>query len=137
MTYTARSRGVPPVSEVCVRRLFHVTSVRNRDSITIHGLDTARMDSAPGIAGSRLPEADGCFLCVDDFEVDFFVRMNNTGGPVDVWAVDGIDERRLVSAPNGFSYLRGRVAPAQLSIVQSRVVGTSRRPADPNESPGC
>jgi hypothetical protein len=22
---------------------------------------------------------------------DFFVRMNNTGGPVDMWAVDGID----------------------------------------------
>ena len=50
------------------------------------------MADAPGIAGSRQPEEEGCFLCMNDFEVSFFVRINNTGGPVDVWAVEGIND---------------------------------------------
>jgi len=40
-------------------RLFHVSSVANRDSILAYGLDWTRMGAAPGIAGSLAPEADG------------------------------------------------------------------------------
>lgn len=85
-----------------VSTLFHVTSVRNRSSIQSHGLDTSRMGAAPGIASSSRPEADGIFLCDEAFTVDFFVRMNNTGGSVDVWQVDGVDADQLVDNGNGF-----------------------------------
>ncbi len=55
-----------------------------------HGLDWTRMAAAPGIAGSREAEEEGVFLCRDESEVSFFARINNTGGPVHVWAVDEI-----------------------------------------------
>lgn len=42
------------------------------------------MKDAAGIAGSRLPEQQGVFLCLDEFEVDWSVRMNNTGDALDV-----------------------------------------------------
>ncbi len=60
-------------------RLCHVTSALNRGSILAHGLDWTRMGAAPGIAGSLVPEKEGVFLCRDEFEADFFVRINNTG----------------------------------------------------------
>ena len=41
---------------------WHVTSSRNRQSILEHGLDWRRMAFAPGIAGSPVPEREGCFL---------------------------------------------------------------------------
>jgi hypothetical protein len=85
--------------------LFHVSSVRNRASIAEHGLDWTRMAAASGIAGSNRPEEEGAFLCRDEFEADFFVRLNNTGGPVDVWIVDEIDEALLSDNRNGFLYL--------------------------------
>lgn len=48
------------------------------------------------IAGSSAPEQAGCFLCLNDFEMEWFVKtINTTGGPVDVWAVDGVDEKDL------------------------------------------
>ncbi|HEU5266732.1 MAG TPA: hypothetical protein VFU35_08525 [Jatrophihabitans sp.] len=99
-------------------RLFHVTSVRNRDSIDRHGLDWRRMGAAPGIAGSQAPEAEGIFLCLAEFDVRFFVDMNNTGGPVDVWAVDGVGELELVTSETGFSYLPGRIPRAQLTLLE-------------------
>ncbi len=92
-----------------MRCLFHVTSVRNRDSILRHGLDWTRMGAAPGIAGSRGAEEDGVFLCRDESDVGFFVQMNNTGGPVDAWAVRGIDEQRLITTGSGFSYFPDRI----------------------------
>jgi hypothetical protein len=39
-----------------------------------------------------VPEEEGVFLCRDEFEAGFFVQINNTGGPVDVWAVTGSRE---------------------------------------------
>jgi hypothetical protein len=81
--------------------LFHVTSVMNRESILAHGLDWTRMGAAPGIAGSPVPEEDGVFLCRDEFEAGSFVQMNNTGGPVDLWAVADIDEQQFDSALDG------------------------------------
>lgn len=102
-----------------VVRLFHVTSSHNRDSIDRCGLDWARMGSLRGIAGSVHPEVDGVFLCRDEGEVKFFCRMNANGGPVDVWAVDGIDEADLVEAPEGFVYLPAPIPPDRLSLWQS------------------
>jgi hypothetical protein len=100
-------------------RLFHVSSAANRDSILAHGLDWTRMGAARGIAGSTGPEVAGVYLCRDEFELGFFVRMNNTGGPVDVWAVTGIGEEQLIEGGSGFCYFpapvpRGQVALADL-----------------------
>jgi hypothetical protein len=101
-----------------VKRFFHVTSAQNRASIEAHGLDWRRMKDAPGIAGSSLPEQEGCFLCRDEWEVDWFVRMNNTGGPVDVWAVDHVDEAELTESPEGHHYLAAPIPAERLSLVR-------------------
>ena len=98
-------------------RLFHVTSVQNRESIRAHGLDWTLMGAAPGIAGSGSPEAEGVFLCPSEFDAGFFVQINNTGGPVDVWAVDGIDEEELITTVNGFSYFPGRIPAHQITLL--------------------
>jgi hypothetical protein len=82
-----------------VPRLFHVTSSSNRESIMTHALDWTRMGAARGIAGSGRPGEDGVFLSRSEFDVGYFVEMNNTGGPVDVWAVDG--SAVIVSASRG------------------------------------
>lgn len=103
-------------------RLFHVSSAANRDSILEHGLDWTRMGAAPGIAGSTVAEAAGVFLCADEFEVGFFTEMNNTGGPVDVWAVTGIDEQLMVESASGFRYYPAPIPAGQVALVE--------RPAD-------
>ncbi|MDL9948628.1 hypothetical protein QSJ19_24190 [Gordonia sp. ABSL11-1] len=100
---------------------FHVSSVVNRDSIAAHGLDVRRMGAAPGIAGSRKPELEGCFIACGAFERDFFIRMNNTGGPVDVWQVHGIDPDRLVTSPEYFNYLPGAIDAQHLSLVATDI----------------
>lgn len=97
--------------------LFHVTSVRNRQSIRRFGLDPARMGAAPGIAGSTRPEADGIFLA-EQWDLDWFVGLNNTGGPVDVWQVDGVDADRLVGNGSGYFYLPGRIGAEQVTLVR-------------------
>jgi hypothetical protein len=84
-------------------RFFHVSSSLNRASIRTPGLDRRFMTAAPGIAGSPRPEQEGCFLCHDEVEVGWFVGMNDTGGPVDGWAVDGIDAEALLESPEGHS----------------------------------
>jgi hypothetical protein len=61
-------------------RFFHVTSTKNRSSIQEHGLDWKRMKDAPGIAGSQRSEREGAFLCEDEREADWFVRMNKPAG---------------------------------------------------------
>jgi hypothetical protein len=101
--------------------MFHVTSSRNRESILANGLDWRMMGASPGIAGSRTPEQDGCFMCQTESEADWFVRMNNTGGPVDVWAVDGVDDRDLVESPEGYLYLPMTVPPDRLTLVRRDV----------------
>jgi hypothetical protein len=72
--------------------LFHVTSSLNRDSIDQYGLDWKRMGPARGTAGSYIPEQEGCFLCRSVSEADWFVRMGSRRGPVDVWAIEQVDE---------------------------------------------
>lgn len=100
---------------------IHVSSVLNRQSIAQHGLDWARMGDAPGIAGSRRPEVEGIFLCRGEEEAEFFLQINNTRGPVDLWSVDGIDERSLLDNGNGFVYLPGRVPAARVRLLRSDV----------------
>lgn len=94
-----------------------------------HGLDWTRMGVAPGIAGSRGPEEEGVFLCLDESEAGFFVRMNNTGGPVDVWAVEGIDEQQLIATGSGFSYFPDRIARRRLTLLD-------QSPAEPAPAAG-
>jgi hypothetical protein len=96
--------------------LFHVSSRLNRESITEHGLDWRLMSDAPGIAGSTAPEIEGIFLCTDVGEADYFVRLNNTGGPVDVWQVDGVEVEQLLDAGSGYWYLPRPVPPASVRL---------------------
>lgn len=103
---------------------FHVSSVLNRASIAEHGLDWSRMGAAPGIAGSRAPEQEGCFLG-NEWEADFFIRINNTGGPVDLWQVDGVADDDLVESPEGFSYLPRRIPSGRLTLLRTDI------PAEP------
>lgn len=100
---------------------FHVTSSLNRGSIREHGLDWSRMGAAWGIAGSREPEAEGCFLSGDESESEYFVRMNNTGGPVDVWVVRGVDSAELVTTASGYNYLPRRVPPECLELTRTDI----------------
>ena len=107
-------------------RTFHVTSSLNRASIAEHGLDCDLMALAPGIAGSPVPEAPGVFLCVDEFDADWFVGMNNTGGPVDVWAVDGVDRESLVDNGNGYRYLPGTIPASRLTLIRTDLPAPKR-----------
>jgi hypothetical protein len=56
------------------------------------------------------------FLCRDEFEAGFFVRINNTGGPVDVWMVTGIEADELVDGGSGFGHFPSPVPPAQVTL---------------------
>lgn len=104
-----------------VATMFHVSSVRNRGSIRSHGLDVSKMGAARGIAGSRRPEAEGIFLCQDESTADWFVRINNTGGPVDLWQVDGVEADQLLDNGSGFFYLPGRIPVDRITLVQQDI----------------
>jgi hypothetical protein len=112
--------------------MYHVTSSRNRGSIEVHGLDWSFMTTSPGIAGSREPEVDGIFVCPDTSTVDFFVGLNNTGGLVDVWAIDDVDQSHLVKTSSGFSYLPYRISPERLTLLSQASPPTARRDVDCN-----
>jgi len=73
-----------------------------------------------------MPEQEGCFLCVDEFEVDIFIRINNTGGPVDVWEVSGVDPSELVNPEYGYGYLPRSVEPEHLSLVRRDIAPVDR-----------
>lgn len=102
--------------------MFHVTSTLNRESIQRHGLDWRFMQAAPGIAGSREPEEEGCFLAPDLDEAEYFVGMNNTGGRVDVWAIEGYDEAQLLDNGSGYHYLPAPVPVARLTLLRRDVL---------------
>ena len=68
----------PPLDAV-----FHVTSSLNQESILAHGFDWSPVGAARGIADSLEPQQEGCFLVLREFKADWFIRMNNSGGPVD------------------------------------------------------
>lgn len=79
------------------------------------------MGPACGIAGSPRPEEQGVFLCSDEYEASYFVDMNNTGGPVDVWAVEGVSEDNLVESGTGYRYLPWRIPSDNLTLVRASV----------------
>jgi hypothetical protein len=91
------------------------------------------MGAAPGIAGSRVPEQEGVFLCRDESEVSWFVRMNNSGGPVDVWAVTGVEEDQLLDNGSGLSYFPARILGGQVTLADSADTGSTR----PEHPVGC
>lgn len=97
---------------------YHVSSVLNRASIAQYGLDWNRMGVARGIAGSHEPEQQGCFLAANEWERDWFVRMNNTGGDVDVWEVCGVEADDLTQSPEGYYFLPGVVPPSRVRLSQ-------------------
>lgn len=76
------------------------------------------MGASPGIAGSLTAEVAGNYLCLDESEADWFVRLNNTGGPVDVWSVDGVDEISLIDNGSGHSYLAERIPAGSLTLLR-------------------
>ncbi|HET6296512.1 MAG TPA: hypothetical protein VFG33_24210 [Kribbella sp.] len=115
-------------------RLYHVSSSRNRGSIEAHGLDWSFMTTAAGIAGSPKPEVDGVFVCLDRSTVDFFVRANNTGGPVDVWAIDDVDQSDLVETASGFSYLPACIGPEHLTLIDQDLQPISQDDDDARSS---
>jgi len=87
----------------------------------MNGLNWRLMGASRGIAGSISPEQEGCFLCRSESEADWFVRMNNTGGTVDVWAVEDIDELMLVESPEGYLYLPATIPPSQLTLIRADI----------------
>lgn len=97
---------------------FHVSSSLNRASIRQYGLDWDHMRASRGIAGSTAPEVAGVYLCQSEHEADWFVRMNNTGGPVDVWSVEGIDPDSLIDDGSGHSYLSQRIPADRVALVR-------------------
>lgn len=62
-----------------------------------------------------------CVLEADESGADYFDRMNATGRPVDVWAVDGIERGNLVEGPTGYSYYPGVIPGANLTLLRSGI----------------
>ncbi|MEY2426068.1 MAG: hypothetical protein QOI61_1640 [Actinomycetota bacterium] len=79
------------------------------------------MSTSRGIAGSYEPEQQGCFLCEDDSETSWFIRMNNTGGTVDVWEVTGVESRDLVESPEGHYFVPRTVPRECLRLVRADI----------------
>ncbi|MGA9871230.1 MAG: hypothetical protein WBQ44_08830 [Rhodococcus sp. (in: high G+C Gram-positive bacteria)] len=97
---------------------FHVSSALNRASIREHGLDYRKMGAARGIAGSYVAEQEGCFLACSPEERDWFIRMNNTGSPVDVWEISDVEDDELVVSPEGHHYRPGIIRPNRIRLIQ-------------------
>ena len=81
---------------------------------------TALVGAASGLAGNIEAEADGVFLCETEL-VEFFIRINSTGGPVDLWEVRDVDPQALVDNGTGFRYLPGIVATDRIALVREDI----------------
>lgn len=114
---------------------FHVSSSANRVSIAEHGLDWSRMGPAQGIAGSTEPEADGVFVTRDGGDLDFILMLNNTGGPVDVWEVRGVDDDELRDNGNGYEYVPRRIPAADVTLARVDVPPRPRPDFAPDSGP--
>ncbi len=101
--------------------LFHVSPSTNRASIDKHGLDWTLMSDMRGIAGSTSPELEGIFVCRGRDQADRFLRMNNSGGPADVWAIANVDEKELVVSTSGYSYVPRPIPRTDLVLVERAV----------------
>jgi hypothetical protein len=98
--------------------MYHLTSSKNRESILRHGLDVSRMGAAPGIANSREPELNGCFLCRGSDEVEWFAGfIGGAHGTLDVWAVD-VSGLAIEESADGYAYCRGAIARERLKLIK-------------------
>jgi hypothetical protein len=101
--------------------VFHVSSIRNRESIRRHGLDWKRMLDQPGIAGS--PTAEGpCVFLADDMDVaEWFVSMSrNHHKSVDIWEVTLPDDPDLDEI-DGFLCTTEPIPPDRVRLVRQDV----------------
>lgn len=46
------------------------------------------------------------------------MRLNNTGGPVDVWEVSGVDPESLVESPEHHWYFPGTIPAERLRLIR-------------------
>lgn len=60
-------------------------------------------------------------LCVDEWQAEFFLRINNTGGPVDMWSVVDVRLQDLDEGPHGFCYLARPIPPDRLAIARRSI----------------
>jgi hypothetical protein len=80
------------------------------------------MKWVPGIAGSVEPEKAGVFLAPDLDLVEYFISLNGTGGPVDVWEVSGVDYDALMTSEEGYDYLPEVIPPSRLRLYRQDIV---------------
>jgi hypothetical protein len=73
------------------------------------------MGPASGIAGSRTPEVDGCFLAQDEYDVEFYLGFD-TNDLVDVWLVEGIHWTELIESQESFWYYPDKVPRSMISL---------------------
>jgi hypothetical protein len=62
-------------------------------------------------------------LSTEDWDVDYFVRMNNPAAPVDVWQLEGFDADQMSDNGNGYVYLPGRISAGPITLVQRDLAG--------------
>jgi hypothetical protein len=56
-------------------------------------------------------------VCIDEFEVQWFAEtINNTGGPVDIWEIEGLTFADLTESPSGHYWYPGTASSAQLRL---------------------
>jgi hypothetical protein len=106
--------------------VFHVTSTANRDSIRQHGLDSRRMGTPRGVAGSDSPEVEGVFLARNWFEAKWFVRLSRSNHErVDIWEVRLSDDFDVYEPPpahvpyaelDGFLYSTRAIGPDRVRL---------------------
>jgi hypothetical protein len=87
------------------------------------------MKDARGITGSSAPQQAGIFVCLGEFEVDWFVHINNTGGSADVWGLEGLDGSELIQSAEGYFFLPRPIPPSQLTLTRTDI----RPPPDEDE----
>ena len=55
--------------------------------------------------------------------------MNNTGGPVDIWAVEDVDLTDLIESGSGFSYVPHRIHAHRLTLHEQDLTESDLPPA--------
>jgi hypothetical protein len=98
--------------------LYHVSASVNRESIMVHGLDSARMGAALGIAGSPKAEEEGAFLARGLSEAHWFAGFRAVS-PVDVWRVD-VSGLRVEVHRGGYLLCRSPIPPDRLRLLETR-----------------
>ena len=66
-------------------------------------------------------------MCEGEDGADWIVRLNNTGGPVDVWEVDLPAEPPLVESPEGYYYLPAALPAGRMRLVMKDQPPRTRR----------